>query len=264
MQTLRMVWGGCLVVLAVAAAVPACAAIKTQAIEYKQGDATLEGYLAYDDAKTGKRPGIVVYADWTGVNDNVKLRTRMLAGLGYVAFAADIYGKGVHPKSGPEAGAESGKYAKDRPLLLARAKAGFDVLRDNPMVDTAKLVAIGYCFGSAPALDLARSGADLRSVVAFHGFLNTPTPENAKNIKAKVLALHGADDPLVNQQAVQAFAKEMKDGGVDYQIVLYGGAMHAFTDKRYNDPEHGVKYDEKADKRSWVAMRDFLRETVAR
>ncbi len=257
-------WLCCAAIAAVVAGTPAQAAIKTQVIEYKQGDATLQGYLAYDDAKTEKRPGIVVYHDWTGVNDNVKQRARMLAQLGYVAFAADIYGKGVNPKSGPEAGAEVGKYMKDRALLLARAKAGVDVLRNNAMVDPAKLVAIGYCFGAAPALDLARSGEDLKSVVAVHGVLSAPGAQNPKMIKGKVLALHGADDPLVNQEAVQAFQKEMKDGGVDYQVVLYGGAMHAFTDKRYNDPAHGVKYDEKGDKRSWIAMRDFLRETAGR
>jgi len=256
-------WLCCAAIVAVAVGAPAQAAIKTQLIDYKQGDATLQGYLAYDDAKTEKRPGIVVYHDWTGVSDNVKQRARMLAQLGYVAFAADIYGKGVHPQIGPDAAAESGKYMKDRATLLARAKAGYDVLRNNAMVDQARLVAIGYCFGAAPALDLARSGADLKSVVALHGVLSAPE-QNPKMIKAKVLVLHGADDPLVKQEAVQAFQKEMKDAAVDYEVVLYGGALHAFTDKRYNDPAHGVKYDEKADKRSWIAMRDFLRETVGR
>jgi dienelactone hydrolase len=250
-------------IVATVAGAPAQAAIKTQLVDYKQGDATLQGYLAYDDSKTEKRAGIVVYHDWNGMTDTVKERARMLAQLGYVAFAADIYGKGVAPKSPAEAGAEAGKYMKDRALLLARAQAGLDVLRKNAMVDQAKLAAVGYCFGAAPALDLARNGADLKSVVSFHGSLRAPE-QNPKMIKAKVLALHGADDPLVNQEAVQAFQKEMKEAQVDYAVVLYGGALHSFTDKRANNPAQGVKYDEKADKRSWTAMRDFLRETPGR
>jgi dienelactone hydrolase len=155
-----------------------------------------------------------------------------------------------------------GKYLKDRPLLLARAQAALDQLKQSPMVDTQKLAAIGYCFGGAPALDLGRSGAPLVDIVTFHGVLSTPDPADAKNIKGHVLALHGAADPVVNAQAVAAFEKEMTDGHVDWQVVLYGGAMHAFTNPGANSPEHGAQYDPVAAKRAWQAMSDLFKATL--
>ncbi|HEY2534602.1 MAG TPA: dienelactone hydrolase family protein [Xanthobacteraceae bacterium] len=239
------------------------AAVKVQTVEYKQGDTALEGWLVYDDAAKGKRPGVVVYPAYWGPSAHEKDVAQKLAKMGYVAFVADIYGKGVRPDTPQAAGAESSKYIKDRALLLARAQAGFDQLRQAKMVDTSKLAAIGYCFGGAPALDLARSGAPLVDVVTFHGSLATPTPENAKNIKAHVLALHGAADPIVNAQAVAAFEKEMTDANVDWQVVLYGGVMHAFTDNVHpSNPEHGTKYDAVADQRSWQAMSDLFKKTL--
>jgi dienelactone hydrolase len=245
------------------AAGSAQAAVKVQTVEYKQGDTTLEGWLVYDDAIKAKRPGVLVFPQWMGPSDHEKNVATQLAKMGYVAFVADVYGKGVRPNTPPAAGAEMGKYMKDRPLLLARAQAGLDQLRNNKMVDTTKLAAIGYCFGGAPALDLGRSGAPLVDIVAFHGSLDTPTPENAKNIKGHVLALHGAADPIVNAQAVAAFEKEMTDAHVDWQVDLYGGAMHAFTDKVHpSSPEHGTKYDAEADKRSWQAMVDLFKGTL--
>lgn len=246
------------------AASSAQAAIKTQTIEYKQGDTTLEGWLVYDDAAKGKRPGVLVFPQWMGPSGHEKDVAERLAKMGYVAFVADVYGKGVRPDTPQTAGAEMGKYMKDRALLLARAQAGLDQLRQSPKVDTSKLAAIGYCFGGAPALDLARNGAPLVDVVTFHGALPTPTPENAKNIKAHVLVLHGAADPIVNAQAVEAFEKEMTDGKVaDWQVVLYGGVMHAFTDKVHpSSPEHGSKYDATADQRSWQAMTDLFKSTL--
>jgi dienelactone hydrolase len=248
---------------AVLAASSAHAAVKVQTVAYKQGDTALEGWLVYDDATKGKRPGVVVYPAYWGPSAHEKDVAQKLAKMGYVAFVADIYGKGVRPDTPQAAGAESGKYMKDRALLLARAEAGFDQLKQSKMVDTSKLAAIGYCFGGAPALDLARSGAPLIDVVTFHGALGTPTPENAKNIKGHVLALHGAADPIVNAQAVAAFEKEMTDANVDWQVVLYGGVMHAFTDSSHpSSPEHGTKYDATADKRSWQAMSDLFKTTL--
>ncbi len=239
------------------------AAVKVQTVEYKQGDTALEGWLVYDDAVSGKRPGVVVYPAYWGPSAHEKDVAEKLAKMGYVAFVADIYGKGVRPDTPQAAGAQSGKYIKDRPLLLARAEAAFDQLRASNMVDTAKLAAIGYCFGGAPALDLARSGAPLVDVVTFHGSLGTPTPENAKNIKGHVLALHGAADPIVNAQAVAAFEKEMTDANVDWEVVLYGGVMHAFTDNMHpSSPEHGTKYDAVADQRSWQSMTDLFKKTL--
>ena len=246
------------------AAGAAHAAVKVQTVEYKQGDAVLEGWLVYDDAMKGKRPGVVVYPAFWGPSAHEKDVAQKLAKMGYVAFVADIYGKGIRPDTRPAAGAEAGKYIKDRPLLLARAQAAFDQLRQSKMVDAAKLAAIGYCFGGAPALDLARSGAPLVDVVTFHGSLATPAPENAKNIKAHVLALHGAADPIVNAQTVANFEKEMSDAGVDWQVVLYGPhVLHAFTDNAHpSDPEHGAAYDAQADKRSWQAMSDLFKSTL--
>ncbi len=239
------------------------AAIQVQTVDYKQGDTTLEGWLVFDDAKQGKRPGVLIFPAYTGPSDHEKDVAQKLAKMGYVAFVADVYGKGVRPKAGPEAGAESGKYMKDRPLLLARAQAGFDQLRNNPRVNTAKLAAIGYCFGGAGALDLARSGAPLVDTVTFHGALPTPTPENAKNIKGHVLALHGANDPIVNTQAVTNFEKEMSDAHVDWQVVLYADTVHAFTDPSSgNDPSKGAAYNALSDKRSWQAMTDLFKATL--
>jgi dienelactone hydrolase len=245
------------------AAGSAHAAVKVDTVEYKQGDTALEGWLVYDDQAKGKRPGVVIYSAYWGPSAHEKDVAQQLAKMGYVAFVADIYGKGIRPDTPQAAGAEAGKYGKDRPLLLARAQAGFDQLRQNKMVDTSKLAAIGYCFGGAPALDLARSGAPLVDVVTFHGSLGTPTPDNAKNIKGHVLALHGAADPIANAQAVAAFEKEMTDGKVDWQVVLYGGVMHAFTDSSHpSSPEHGTQYDATADKRSWQAMSDLFKNTL--
>lgn len=239
------------------------AAVKFETIDYKAGDTALEGWLVYDDAATGKRPGVVIYPAWWGPSAQDKEVAEKLVKLGYVAFVADMYGKGVRPDTIPAAAAESGKYYKDRPLVLARAQAGFDQLRQSSRVDTAKLAAIGYCFGGMPALDLARSGAPLVDVAVFHGALATPAPESDKNIKAHVLALHGAADPIVNAEAVAKFEKELTDAGVDWQVVLYGGVMHAFTDHTHiQAPDHGIKYDAAADKRSWQALTDLFHNTL--
>jgi dienelactone hydrolase len=240
------------------------AAVKFETVNYKQGDTALEGWLVHDTAMKGKRPGVLVFPAWWGPSAQDKDVAEKLAKLGYVVFVADMYGKGVRPDTIPAAAAESGKYYKDRPLVLARAQAAFDQLRQSPMVDTAKLAAVGYCFGGMPALDLARSGAPLVDVVTFHGSLGTPNPESDKNIKGHVLALHGAADPIVNAEAVAKFEKELTDAGVDWQVVLYGnGVMHAFTDHVHvQAPDHGIKYDAAADKRSWQAMTDLLKGTL--
>jgi dienelactone hydrolase len=239
-------------------------AIKTEVIEYKEGDATLEGFLAYDDSILNKRPGVLIVHQWKGLGDYEKKRAEMLARLGYVAFAADIYGKGVRPASMQEAGATAGKYKNDRPLLRQRVRAGLDQLRKVKNVDSSRVAAMGYCFGGTTVLELARSGADVKGVVSFHGGLGTPSPEDAKNIKAKVLALHGADDPNVPPPEVQAFQEEMRKAKVDWELVSYGGAVHSFTDwNAGNDNSRGAAYNEKADKRSWEAMKAFFQELFA-
>ncbi len=231
------------------------AAVKVQTLDYRQGDATLEGWLVYDDATTGKRPGVIVFPGYYGPTGDEKADAERLAKMGYVALVADVYGKGVRPNNGKDGIAEMGKYMKDRALLRLRAEAAFDELTKDPMVDKTKLAAIGYCFGGAGALDLARSGAPLKAVVTFHGFLTSPTPEDDRNIKGRVLALHGADDPFVGPKDQEAFKKEMSDAKVDWELVLYSGAVHAFTDKSAGtDNSKGAAYNANADKRSWQEL----------
>jgi dienelactone hydrolase len=239
------------------------AAVKVQTVDYKQGDTALEGWLVYDDAKQGKRPGVVVFPAWNGPDEDAKTSAQKLAKLGYVAFVADVYGKGIRPQAPKDAGAEAGKYVKDRPLLRDRAKAAYDQLVKNSMIDASKIAAIGYCFGGAGALDLARSGAALVDTVTFHGDLTSPTPQDDANIKGRVLALHGASDPIVNAQAQDAFRKEMTEAHVKWEMVLYGGAVHSFTQKDAgNDPSKGTAYNAYADKQSWAEMTRLFRETL--
>ena len=239
------------------------AAIHTETIEYTHGNAVLEGYLAYDDAVQGQRPGVLVVHDWTGLRENPKKRAEELAGLGYTAFAVDMYGKGIRPTDPKEAGAQASLYKNDRKLMRERAKAGLGVLLKQPQTDPSRVAAIGYCFGGTTVLELARSGADLRGVVSFHGGLSTPTPEDAKNIKGKVLVLHGADDPYAPKEEVLALEDEMRKAGVDYQVHLYGGAVHSFTiPEAGNDNSKGAAYNASADKRSWEAMKQFFGEIL--
>ena len=246
-----------------AAASTGRAELKTEVVEYRHGDVVLEGFLAYDDAAKGKRPGVLVVHEWMGHNPYVRKRAEQLAKLGYVAFALDMYGKGVRPKDDKEAAALAGKYKGDRNLMRARAGAGLDVLRKRPEGNPGRLAAIGYCFGGTTVLEMARGGADLVAVVSFHGGLDTPTPEDAKNIKGKVLALHGGDDPFVPTKQVEAFQEEMRNGGVDWQFFTYGGAVHSFTNPDAgNDNSKGAAYNEKADRRSWEDMRVFFAETL--
>jgi dienelactone hydrolase len=245
--------------------VAALAALKTQVVEYKQGNTVLEGYLAYDDAVTTRRPGVMVVHEWTGVGDYVKKRTEQLAQMGYVAFAADIYGKGIRPTNPKEAGAQAGIYRSNRQLMRDRAQAGLAVLQNHPRVEANRIAAIGYCFGGGVVLELARSGAPVAGVVSFHGNLDTPNPADAKNIKGKVLVLHGAIDPLVPPSQVAAFEKEMNEANVDWQLISYGGAVHSFTIPGVgNDKSKGVAYDAVADRRSFAAMKQFFDEIFGR
>ena len=237
------------------------AEIVSKTVEYKQGDTVLEGVSVYDNAIQGKRPGVLVVHQWKGLGDYEKKRAEMLARLGYNVFAADIYGKDVRPQTMQAAAAEAGKYRNDRALLRARVGAGLDVLAQHELTDSRRKAAIGYCFGGTTVLELARSGADIAGVVSFHGGLTTPNPGDAKNIKAKVLALHGADDPNVPPAEVAAFEDEMRKGRVDWQLIAYGGAVHAFTDwGAGDDNSKGAAYNERADRRSWDAMKQFFAE----
>jgi len=238
------------------------AEIKTQTIDYKDGDVVLEGYLAYDAALAGKRPAVLVVHQWMGLTDYERKRCEMLAKLGYVAFAVDIYGKGVRPQSIQEAAAQAGKYKGDRALLRQRVNAGLAQLRHFQQVDTGRIAAIGYCFGGTTVIELARSGAEIAGVVSFHGGLDSPTPADGGKIKCHVLALQGADDPFVPAEDLAAFEKEMRDGSVDWQLVKYGGAVHSFTDWNAKGMIKGAEYNEKADHRSWNAMQQFFTEVL--
>jgi len=240
---------------------PLTAQVKVETVEYREGETVLQGYLAYDASRTGKRPAVLVVHDWMGVTEKTKARAEQLAALGYVALTADIYGKGVRPSNRQEASAEAGKHYRDRQLFRKRLRAGLDHLAAQTLTDASQLAVIGYCFGGAGALELARSGAPVKGVVSFHGSLNTPTPADAKNISGKVLVLHGADDPVVPPEEVNAFIKEMRDAGVDWQMIHYGNAVHSFTDRSAgNDNSRGAAYNEAADRRSWEAMKDFFAE----
>ncbi|MGD0337630.1 MAG: dienelactone hydrolase family protein [Bacteroidota bacterium] len=235
--------------------------IHMENFEYKIGDSVFEGYLAYDASIKDKHPGVLIVHEWWGITPYIQKRAEQLARLGYVAFAVDIYGKGIRAKTPEEAQTVVKQFYGDRKLLRQRAAAGLDILRKNSLVDPKRIAAIGYCFGGMTALELARSGADIAGVVSFHGGLATPNTDDAKNIKAKILVLTGGDDPNVPATQVTAFEDEMRKANVDWQLVSYGGAVHSFTNPASgNDPAKGVAYNEKADKRSWDAMKTFFSE----
>ena len=260
----RALYGAVIALVLVCAAPPARSqGLVTKSVEYREGDTVLEGYLAYEPGRA-PLPGVLIVHQWKGLGIYEKQRAQMLARLGYVAFAADIYGKGVRPTTAAEAGAQASKYRVDRALLRRRAAAGLAQLKAFPFVDAKRVAAIGYCFGGGTVLELARSGADLRAAVSFHGNLDTPNLADAKNIKAKILVCHGALDPHVTQASVQTFQNEMTAASVDWQLIQYSGAVHAFTDwTGSRDNSTGAAYNRAADKRSWAAMLQFFHETLA-
>ena len=249
--------------LALLVATAAFGEVKTDVVEYRDGDVPLEGYLAWDDAIEGPRPGVLVVHQWKGLGEYEKRRARELAELGYAAFALDMYGKGIRPEAAAEAGKIAGAFKNDRDLTRTRAAAGLAALASNPLATDQPIAVMGYCFGGMVALELARSGAPVVGVVSFHGGLDTPDPRHAAQIKGKILVLHGADDPHVPPEQAEAFQKEMREAGVDWQLVAYGGAVHAFTDPGAgDDPSRGAAYNASADRRSWKAMKNFFSEVL--
>ncbi len=238
------------------------AEVQTRSIEYTHGSDTLVGLLAWDDAVEGKRPGILICHQWMGLGEHETDVAKRLAKLGYIALAVDIYGKANMPTSPAEAAPLAGKYRSgDRKALRDRMTRGLEELLKQDLVDPTRIAAIGYCFGGTAVLELARSGADIRGVVSFHGGLSTESPNDARNIKAKVLVCHGADDPHVPVPEVNAFLREMADADVDYQFIAYGNAVHSFTHRSAgDDPSKGSAYHADADRRSWNHMRQFFAE----
>jgi dienelactone hydrolase len=251
-----------LVLLTLGVVIGAPAQVHVQMIPYHDGDTLLMGYQTYDDSIIkGKRPGVLIVHQWMGLGKYEEKRADMLAKLGYNVLAVDIYGSGVRPKDAKEAGTLAAKYKSDRELLRRRVNAGLDRLKKDDMTDPKRIAAIGYCFGGTAVIELARSGADIAGVVSFHGGLDSPRWEDGKQIKCKVLALHGADDPTVSAKDLSAFENEMKRCNVDWELIQYGGAVHGFTMwDAGNDNSKGVAYNEEADKRSWEEMKLFFAE----
>ncbi|WP_024299718.1 dienelactone hydrolase family protein [Methylomicrobium lacus] len=237
-------------------------AIISNTVNYVDGDTVLEAFFAYDDAIVGRRPAVLINHTWGGRDDFVANKAIKLAELGYVGFALDMYGKGVLG-SGPEENAKLMQpFIDDRALLQRRIGAALATVKLLPWVDDKKCAAIGFCFGGLCVLDLARTGVDIKGVVSFHGILAAPGNTEGKPIKAKVLALHGHDDPLGPPEQVLAFAQEMTKAGADWQVHVYGNTMHAFTNPIANNPDVGNVYQADADRRSWIAMKNFLEEIL--
>lgn len=259
MRRMRQTWLAVVTGLLVAPSVHA--AIHTEFIEYEHDGTQLMGYLAYDEAIEGKRPGVVVVHEWKGFGAYAKRRAEQLAGLGYVAFAIDMYGKGVFASDHREAKQLSGLYVENRGLMRARAHAGLQVLRDHPLTDAVRLGAIGYCFGGGTVLEMSRAGEPLVGVVSFHGMLSNPHPGDAAHIRGKVLVLHGADDGYVSAEAIAALKSEMDAVGIDYRLIEYPGAVHSFTvQEAGDDPTTGRAYHAEADRQSWAEMKAFFAE----
>jgi dienelactone hydrolase len=248
------------VLAAAAALLPASAAraaMKTQWIDYKEGNTPLSGFLVYDDAVQGRRPGVLMIHDRSGFSEGTLADAAMIARLGYVVFAEDIFGKGIVPKSVPEMTEQITIYDKDRPLMRARALAGFDVLKAQPMVDPAKLASVGYCFGGTVGVELVETGVPLLGFISVHGAFRNFAPEAAKNIKGRVLILHGTEDPVAPLEEVNALISQLRAAKVNFEVDLYSGTAHAFT-KPQNPSEV------RADEEYKVAMTDFLKDLLAK
>ncbi len=240
---------------------PRSVKVKTRELEYRQDGTVLQGFIAWDDAGRGKRPGVLVVHEWWGHNEHARNQARRLAEAGYVGFALDMFGKGkvtTHPQ---EAQAFVSEVTKDPAVLAARFNAALDQLKRDPHVDPRRIAAIGYCFGGAVVLDMARAGADLAAVVTFHGALATKTPAQPGKVKARVLVLAGDADPFVPPEQVEAFKREMQAAGARFEVVTFPGAKHGFT-----NPDAGkfgmdaLAYDAAADRESWAAMLKLLKE----
>ncbi len=238
--------------------------MNTQTLIYTDAGVTLKGFLAYDDAVEGKRPGVLVMPEAFGLGKNVKERARRLAELGYVALGGDPFGDGREFTNLQDAMKVAGALMADPQKFRARARAGLDKLASLPQVDASRLAAIGYCMGGTFSLELARDGAPLRGVVSFHGGLQTQRPAAAGQVKAKVLVCHGAEDPLIPAAHVAGFIEEMTKAGADWELISYGNTVHSFTNPDADGTMMpGIKFNAQSDARSWLAMQNFFEEVFS-
>lgn len=237
------------------------AKVQSKTVPYTYGEGSFEGFLAWDDSVKGQRPGILVVHEWWGLNEYSRSRAKQLASLGYVAFAADMYGKGkvtTHPEKASEWAKLTTSNADE---WLGRAKEGLKVLQEDSSVDPTRLVAIGYCFGGATVMQLVYGGAPVKGVVSFHGSLPLPPNTNPINNSAKVLIAHGASDPFLTSDHIQKFKGALVKAGIDWQMIEYGGAQHSFTNPSADQYGlKGAKYHKPADQRSWIHMKQFFDE----
>ncbi len=231
-------------------------------IDYQADGAAMQGVVVAP-SQGGKLPGVLLFPDWMGVTPVAIDYAKRVAGWGYVVFVADVYGKNVRPHDAAEAGKISGSLEGNVPLLRKRAESALQILRGIGEVDTARLGDMGFCFGAAPALELARAGAPLRAVVSIHGYVKTPFPGDTKNIRGKVLILHGGNDPFVTPDQVQTFMDQLRQAKVDWEAVFYGGAVHAFTNPEAGaDPSKGVAFNPEAARRAFQNLQSFFAETL--
>ncbi|MCF8052593.1 MAG: dienelactone hydrolase family protein [Desulfobacterales bacterium] len=243
------------------AAVPAQAAVVTETVTYQHGGQPLQGILAWDDAISGKRPGVLVVHEWWGLNDYVKDRARRLAEMGYVAFAPDMYGVGKVTEHPSKAGEWMKTITENVEFWRHRALAGLSVLKSSAFVDTDRIAAIGYCFGGTTVQQLAYAGANLRGVVSFHGSPLLPGEGEAAQVRAKILICHGAADPFTQPDQLQKYLSEMGASGLDWQFIAYGGARHSFTNPGADAKGmEALAYNRTADMRSWAHMKLFFEE----
>lgn len=232
--------------------------IRTETHVYRHDDTELVGYVA-TPSRTTPRPGVLVFPTWKGLDDFARREAEALAALGYVGFAVDVYGAGRVASDDDEAASLMNEFAGDRPFLRGRGRAALDALAGLEEVDTASLAGVGFCFGGMAVLELARAGVPLRAAVSYHGFLDTPIPAAPGKVRAKLLAHHGNDDPLLGAHEADAFRSEMTEAGVDWTLIVYGNTMHGFTNPAAAAPEKGIQYQPDAARRARETTAAFLR-----
>lgn len=233
---------------------------KSLPIPYEHKGVNLEGFLAYDASSTAPKPGVIICHAWRGRDSFVEKKAMELVEWGYTAFALDLYGKGVLGKNKDENVTLMSPFVQDRNLLRDRLFIALEAFKTSPYVDKSKIAAMGFCFGGMCALDFARHGADIKGAICVHGLLFQPVESMGKKIKAKILALHGADDPLVPVEQVESFEQEMTAAEADWQMHVFGNSKHAFTNPEANDPAFGTVYNPVSAKRTWIEVRSFLTE----